>query len=45
VTANLGTQTDEQLEAMKAAEKDREQPRKGVLKAIDAELESRKANS
>lgn len=45
VTANLGTQTDEQLTAMRAAEVDREKPRKGVLDAIDAELESRKANS
>lgn len=45
VTANLGAQTDEQLTAMRAAEVDREKPRKGVLDAIDAELEGRKANS
>jgi hypothetical protein len=43
VTANLGGQTDEQLAKMKAAENDREKPRTGVISAIDAELEKRKA--
>lgn len=43
VTANLGTKTDAELAQMRAAEVDREQPRKGVLKAIDAETEARKS--
>lgn len=42
VTADLGTKTDEQLEAIRAAETDRERPRAGVLNAVDAELEARK---
>lgn len=41
VTADLGGKTDEQLQAMRAAEIDREKPRKGVITAIDAELEGR----
>ena len=44
VTADLGTKTDEQLTQMRAAEVDREKPRKGVLDAIDEELEARKAS-
>lgn len=42
VTADLGTKTDEQLAAIRAAETDREKPRAGVLNAIDEELEARK---
>jgi len=42
VTADLGTKTDDQLNAMLAAEKDREKPRVGVTNAIQAELDSRK---
>lgn len=45
VTADLGGKTDDQLAAMRAAETDREKPRAGVLKAIDAELEARRANA
>jgi len=41
VTADLGTKTDAELEAMRAAENDREAPRKGVLNAIQAELDAR----
>lgn len=44
VTADLGSKTDEQLAALAKAENDREQPRKGVITAIEAEQESRKAN-
>lgn len=43
VTADLGGKTDDELAALRAAEIDREQPRKGVIKAIDAELNTRKA--
>lgn len=43
VTADLDTKTDDQLVAMRAAEADRESPRKGVLGALDAEIEARKA--
>lgn len=42
VTANLGTQTDEQLRATLAAEKDGKN-RKGVVDAVQAELDSRTA--
>lgn len=45
VTKDLGTKSDAELEAIKAAENDREQPRVGVLKAVDAELDSRKQNA
>lgn len=41
VTADLGTKTDEELNAMRAQEVDNEKPRKGVLNAIDAELKTR----
>jgi hypothetical protein len=41
VTADLGTKTDDQLNAMLAAEKDREKPRAGVTNAIQAELDAR----
>ena len=41
VTANLGEKTDDQLRAMRAAEIDREKPRKGVTSAIDEELKRR----
>lgn len=44
VTADLGSKTDDQLAAIEAQEKDREKPRSGVLKAIEAERESRAAN-
>ena len=43
VTASLGTKTDAELTQMRAAEVDREQPRKGVLSAIDAEVKARKS--
>lgn len=42
ITADLGTKTDDEIAAMRAAEVDRERPRKGVLSAIDAEVEARK---
>lgn len=45
VTTDLGGKTDEELAAIRAAESDREQPRAGVLKAVDAELESRRSNA
>lgn len=45
VTADLGGKSDADLAKMEAAENDREKPRAGVLKAIEAERESRKANS
>ncbi|MFL6728055.1 MAG: hypothetical protein ACJ8FS_16305 [Sphingomicrobium sp.] len=45
ITAGLGTKTDEELAALRAAEVDREKPRKGVLSAIDDELDTRRANS
>lgn len=41
VTAELGTKTDDQLNAMLKAENDREQPRVGVTKAIQTELDTR----
>lgn len=41
VVANLGAKTDDELAALKAAENDREKPRKGVLSAVDAEIASR----
>lgn len=41
VTANLGAKTDEELTALRAAEVDREKPRKGVISAIDAEVAAR----
>lgn len=41
VTADLGTKTDAELTQMRAAEVDRERPRRGVISAIDAELENR----
>lgn len=43
VTADLGGKTDEELTSLRAAEIDREKPRKGVISAIDAELDSRKS--
>jgi hypothetical protein len=43
VTADLGTKTDEQLNAMLAAENDREKPRIGVTNAIQEELDARTA--
>jgi hypothetical protein len=43
IAATLGGKTDEELAAMKAQEIDNERPRKGVLAAIDAELEARAA--
>jgi hypothetical protein len=42
VTADLGGKTDDELNAMLAAENDREKPRAGVLKAIEAEQTARK---
>lgn len=42
ITADLGGKTDEQLGELRAAEVDREKPRKGVLSAIDAEMAKRK---
>lgn len=41
VTADLGTKTDDELNALRAQEVDNERPRKGVLSAIDAELKAR----
>jgi hypothetical protein len=41
VTSDLGNKTDAELEQLRAAEQDREQPRTGVLKAIDKEVASR----
>lgn len=41
VTADLGAKSDEELDALEAAEKDREAPRKGVLNAIKAERAKR----
>lgn len=43
VTERLGSLTDEQLALVKAAEVDREQPRTGVTKAIDALVAERAA--
>ncbi len=43
VVADLGAKTDDDLKALRAAEVDREKPRKGVLSAIDAELKGREA--
>ena len=43
VTATLGEKTDDELEALRAAELDREKPRKGVTDAIKAELDKRSA--
>jgi len=45
VTADLGTKSNEELAKMRAAENDREQPRKGVLSAIDEELDARKESA
>lgn len=42
VTADLGTKTDDQLNAMLKAENGRETPRVGVTNAIEAELDKRK---
>lgn len=42
VTADLGSKTDDELEAIRRAEVDREKPRAGVLNAIKAEQEARK---
>jgi hypothetical protein len=44
VTADLGSKTDAELDAMEAQEKDNERPRKGVLDAIAAERKSRAEN-
>lgn len=44
VTADLGTKTDDELRAIRAAENDREKPRAGVLTAVDAELAARAAS-
>jgi hypothetical protein len=41
ITATLGDKTEDELRLMAAAENDREQPRSGVLKAIDKELQAR----
>ncbi len=41
ITATLGEKSDEELEAIRAAEVDREKPRAGVLNAIKAELANR----
>lgn len=43
VTADLGSKTDAELESLRAAEVDREKPRKGVLDAIKAELANRQS--
>lgn len=43
ITATLGEKTDEQLEALRAAEADREKPRAGVLNAIKEERARRSA--
>lgn len=43
ITATLGTKTDDELTAMRAAERDREKPRTGVIDAIAKELEGRKS--
>lgn len=45
VTADLGTKTDDELAEIRAQEVDREQPRKGVLSAIDAELKAREGTA
>lgn len=45
ITADLGAKTDEQLQQLRAAEVDREKPRKGVIDAIDAELKNRSGGS
>jgi hypothetical protein len=41
VTADLASKTDAELEQLRAAEKDREKPRKTVISAIDKEVASR----
>lgn len=41
ITADLGSKTDDELEALRAAEVDRERPRKGVLDAIKSEQAAR----
>jgi hypothetical protein len=43
VTADLGSKSDEELDQLRAAERDREKPRAGVLKAIDKEVASRQS--
>jgi hypothetical protein len=42
IVATLGGKTDDEIEAMRKAEVDREKPRKGVLDAIKAEQGNRK---
>jgi hypothetical protein len=42
IVAALGGKTDDEIEAMRKAEVDREKPRKGVLDAIKAEQRNRK---
>ncbi len=43
IVGTLGEKTDEELEALRAAETDRERPRKGVIDAIKAEVANRSA--
>lgn len=43
ITAGLADADEAELQRLRAAEVDREKPRKGVLSAIDAELDSRQA--
>lgn len=45
IVADLGGKTDEELEALRAAEMDREKPRKGVLSGIKDEQAKRTSQS
>ena len=43
ITSTLGDKSDDELRQLQAAEQDREQPRSGLLRAIDKELSSRQS--